>query len=250
MNDTPKVSRFFVGWDVGAWNCDANRNSRDALVILDSDGQIVGQPWGWRNLRQEINVATTTEQWLNALFRLCKTELPTHDYHVTMAIDTPLGLPSELVRLATDLSPWSGPIEESATNRYLFRQTERFLFVKGLTPLSAILHMIGSQSTKGMHVLAKFSAKVASSGVWTDEKGLSVIEAYPASCKESGTIGKLRQHPPLGRDDYEDALTCALVAYLYENDRNALAGPREDTPSSEGWIWVPADALNQIEFNG
>jgi hypothetical protein len=27
---------YFIGWDVGGWNCEANPNSRDAIVILDN----------------------------------------------------------------------------------------------------------------------------------------------------------------------------------------------------------------------
>lgn len=37
-------SSFFIGWDVGGWNCDKNGTSRDAIVILDDTLAIVGQP--------------------------------------------------------------------------------------------------------------------------------------------------------------------------------------------------------------
>lgn len=29
------VFTHFIGWDVGAWDCDKNSNSRDAILILD-----------------------------------------------------------------------------------------------------------------------------------------------------------------------------------------------------------------------
>ena len=44
-------------------------------------------------------------------------------------------------------------------------------------------------------------------------------------------------------DDKNDALTCALLAYLFVTDRAQLAIPPADTPNSEGWIWVPKDVV-------
>ena len=35
----------FLGWDVGGWNCDKNGKSRDAIVILNQNLEIVGKPW-------------------------------------------------------------------------------------------------------------------------------------------------------------------------------------------------------------
>jgi len=32
-------------WSIGGWNCDKNQNSRDAIVILDANHEIVGTPW-------------------------------------------------------------------------------------------------------------------------------------------------------------------------------------------------------------
>jgi len=52
---------FFIGWDVGGWNCDKNAKSRDAIVIFDEDLHIVGAPWRG-NLRQAINAATTSQE--------------------------------------------------------------------------------------------------------------------------------------------------------------------------------------------
>ena len=34
MNGTAQASAFYVGGDVGGWNCDKNANSRDAIVML------------------------------------------------------------------------------------------------------------------------------------------------------------------------------------------------------------------------
>ena len=129
---------------------------------------------------------------------------------------------------------------------HLFRQTERYLFEHGLKPLSAIKDMIGSQATKGMHVLAKFAPIVKSCGVWTDGVALTAIEAYPSACKKSAIIKKLRSgYQALGHDDGEDALTCALLAYLFAEQREALAAPGPSVRVREGWIWVPKDAVDQ-----
>jgi hypothetical protein len=243
MNNSNLRREFFVGWDVGAWNCDNNPNSRDAIVMLDADNQIVGQPWGWQNIRTEINNATTTDEWVRVLFQLCQAEYPESDFHVTMGIDTPLGFSVELSNLILNLNSCNESINESANNPYLFRQTERSLFDHGLTPLSAVKDMIGSQATKGMHMLSKYCPQILSCGVWTDGDLLTVIEAYPAPCQASAAIELLRHHPDLGQHDLEDALTCALVAYLFGTDRGQLARPPDGTPLSEGWIWLPNDVL-------
>ena len=41
---------FFIGWDVGGWNCDKNGKSRDAIVVLDSTPTIVGKPVSYTHL--------------------------------------------------------------------------------------------------------------------------------------------------------------------------------------------------------
>lgn len=246
MTAPTPTSAFYVGWDVGGWNCDKNGKSRDAIVILDAALQIVGNPWRG-NLRSVINEAVTTPAFLYALFGLCGAAPPPASTSVTMAIDTPLGFPQAILDLITGqgISP---AIERSASNPYLFRHTERFLFERGLTPLSAIKDMIGSQATKGMHAMAKFAPKNVSCGVWTDDQGLVAIEAYPSACKTAATIAALRQpYPTLDHEDKQDALTCALLAYLFDQRREVLADPGETVPLGEGWIWVPKDALGMSQ---
>lgn len=234
-------SNFYIGWDVGGWNCDKNPRSRDAIVILDSDLKIVGHPWRG-NLRTTINSASTTAEWIGAIFKLCKSSVSS-SAKTTLAIDAPLGFSSDLLRLATSLEFVSGHIENNSTNPYLFRQTERFLFQNDSTPLSAIKDMIGSQSTKGMHVLAKFANQFKDKGVWTDGELITVVETYPAACRGSTVIRELRSHAAQGHEDIEDALTCALVSYLFGTNKSILIAPYADVPKSEGWIWFPADAL-------
>jgi len=179
MSGTLQPTSFFIGWDVGGWNCDKNGKSRDAITILDANREIVGRPWRG-NLRTTINEAENTRDWLERLFSLCETNLPSEHKRTIMAIDTPLGFSEAFTRLVTRLE-YEVPIGHSDTNPYLFRHTEQFLFDHGLKPLSAIKDMIGSQATKGMHVLARFAPKAAQCGVWTDGDMLTAIEAYPST---------------------------------------------------------------------
>jgi predicted nuclease with RNAse H fold len=155
-----------------------------------------------------------------------------------MAIDTPLGFSDEFVGLITRQG-CAEPDGTSGLNRYLFRNTERHLFNQGLRPLSAIKDMIGSQATKGMHVLAKFAPKIESCGVWTDGNGFRAIETYPTACRNTPEVQELlKGSKPLGHSDKDDARVCAVVAYLFSIRRETLEGPTATVPSSEGWIWV------------
>ena len=230
--------QYYIGWDVGGWNCDRNSKSRDALVILDRSLSLAGKPWRG-NLRETINRAEGTAEWLRALFRLCETDVANNLVQITLAIDTPLGFPDALRALAGGLEA-AGRIGESATNPYLYRRTEQFMFERGWKPLSPIKDMIGSQATKGMHVLAKFAPRIASCGVWTDGSGFRALEGYPTPCRRSRVIRALREPFAAMPDaDCEDALLCALLAHLYMEKRRTLEEPGEDIPVAEGWIWFP-----------
>ena len=61
----------YVGWDVGGWNCDKNSTSRDALVMLDSQGEILGFPWRG-NLAHLINESDNQQAFLSGVFDLCE----------------------------------------------------------------------------------------------------------------------------------------------------------------------------------
>ncbi|MDG9672052.1 DUF429 domain-containing protein [Hahella sp. CR1] len=256
---------LYIGWDVGGWNCDNNSKSRDALVVLDDQRNLLGKPWRG-NLRTVINQAATTAEWIQTLLDGCKVTWPSRKLPaVILAIDTPLGFSQALQQLITGGAPVDR-LDESAANPYLFRQTERFLFRHGLTPLSAVKDMIGSQATKGMHTLAKFAPGRKSVGVWEGGGLLQAIEAYPSSCRNSDRMATLLEpffsertsntHPvcPHWRDadfvasidheDKRDALICALIAWLFVNQPEQLQPPEPDTPVSEGWIFVPKDGLD------
>lgn len=165
---------IYIGWDVGGWNCDKNPASRDALVVLDKQCRILGAPWRG-NLRRVVNQANDSVDFIARLLALCGLE--DHEYFqapVVLAIDTPLEFSVALRELFAGKP--SGPIGNSSSNPYLFRYTERLLFERGLSPLSSIKDMIGSQATKGMHVVARFDPVIERCGVWTDTLRLRVIE--------------------------------------------------------------------------
>ena len=98
-----------------------------------------------------------------------------------------------------------------------------------------------------MHVLARFAPKATGCGVWTDGTMLTALETYPAACRGSAALQSIRHSfPALGNDDLDDALTCALVAHLYAATPNMLVAPAADVPVSEGWIWLPVDAVGAV----
>lgn len=230
---------FFIGWDVGGWNCDRNGKSRDAIVILNDKPAIVGKPWRG-NLRECIVASSEANDWLKALFEKCEAKYPSLPPSITMAIDAPLGFSDEFVNLITR-KVFVEADETSGLNRYLFRYTERHLFEKKLRPLSAIKDMIGSQATKGMHVLAKFATRTESCGVWTDGKAFRAIETYPAACRKTDLVkALLGRKQSLGNDDMDDARVCAVIAYLFAKKRADLENPpAKKVPVGEGWIWIP-----------
>ena len=200
---------------------------------------------GGGNLRERINSCSTSIEWIAALFDLCGSRVSPESGPVTLAIDTPLGFPDAFIQLITR-GDAAASIETSKTNPYLFRRTEHYLFEQDLSPLSAIKDMTGSQATKGMHVLARLAPKVVECGVWSGRSNLIAIEAYPSACKRSETIQTLRRpYPALTHTDCEDALTCALIASLFVENRDALMPPAAGVSPSEGWIWVPRDAFPQ-----
>lgn len=196
------MQRYFIGWDVGAWHCDNNSNSRDALVILDENGLYQGEAWRC-NLSHTIWESDDLKAFLDKVFDHCKVKRNPKT-EIIIAIDAPLGFSKEFAELiANDKALSLATIGDSQeklknyyTNPYLFRETERLLSsktkVKGpqenekvFKPLSPVQHMIGSQASKAMHFLKKFEFKNPERGLYEkQEDNCKVIEAYPATLKD------------------------------------------------------------------
>lgn len=235
-----KHSTIGVGWDVGGWNCDKNSSSRDALVIVDARGELLGQPWRG-NLRHVINDAVSTAEFLAKIFDLCGLANGFSANSVTIAIDAPLCFPSSLIALLTE-----GRIErylgDSAANPYLYRFTERRLATPQNVPLSAVKDMIGSQSSKAIHARAKFAPSLQSLGVWSDGGTTRFIETYPAACRRrTAGIKELGLSGLNGHNDIIDAGVCALIAHRFATAPQTLEPPSAEVPATEGWIWLPSD---------
>lgn len=254
---------YFIGWDVGGWNCDKNVNSRDAIVVMNANREVVGNAWRG-NLRTLINQAQSAHELIAGLFKLCQVpnNLTPHD-HVLLAIDIPLGFSTAFIDLLVKKKV-ADKIADSANNPYLYRYTERFLFKHGLKPLSSIKDMIGSQSTKGMHLLAKFMPIEESCGVWSDGESIKAIEAYPSACKHSICVNELltpfleqpaefnqqtkkATRTPLtewqNADEF-DALICALLGWCQIKQPELIVQPDKLASPQEGWIFVPVDSLS------
>ncbi|HEY5377145.1 MAG TPA: hypothetical protein VIK01_25870, partial [Polyangiaceae bacterium] len=124
------MSDLFLGWDVGAWNCDRNRVSRDALCALEigrGSPVVVGKPW--RGNVRDLLVAHEGSALVEALLRRVAVP-PAATRHLTVAIDTPLGWPRRMIELVTTGAVVEVPLEADK-NPYLFRAQDLGLFAKG-----------------------------------------------------------------------------------------------------------------------
>jgi hypothetical protein len=240
----------WLGWDVGAWHCQSGA-SRDALVLLAADlGQsprLVGRAWRG-NLRTTLN-GPRGPGLLAALLRLVgAADLPLR--RLTIGVDTPLGWPDVFRALLDGALPELIPATK-AENPLIMRQTERVLCAAGLRPLSPVQDLLGSQSTKGLVALGALGMAPRTPGWWTGALGgveLAAFEAYPTPCRRSARVearvGPLRAAlGELPHDDVLDALLCAGLAHLCDQEPEAVAQPPAGVSAAEGWIYVPLDAL-------
>lgn len=249
--------KYYIGWDVGGWNCSKKSESQDAVAVLtDVESKLALNGTVFRGqIRAEINGYTTLHEIVN---KVCGTRIEGDD-EITIAIDTPLGLPLSVQSLVTgDDIPTCVP-EDFTRNPYLYRCTEQWLFTQNFPPLSAVKDMIGSQATKGMHLLRKLKLVATECGVWRSVN-VTAIECYPTTCKRSENDGYISAGSSvaqslfasiagagnLARVDQTDAVFCALIAYLFATDRTKLYPPQNAPPITEGWIWIPRDAQGRV----
>lgn len=227
------VQTFYIGWDVGAWSCKPHKGkSCDALVVLDKNNTVLG--YCREPLVSVINNAKNTKAFTNKLLELCNIGIPVKNYKVVLAIDTPLGFSSAFKNLITNYSATATKIKNHINNPYLFRNTEQYVQKSlGKKPLSPVNDMIGSQATKGIHVLSKFAPIIKELGVWCNSlktENLTIIEAYPAIVN---CIPKLTNKDM----DIQDAYKCAYIAKVFHNSKELLEKPEDGIDLQEGWIW-------------
>lgn len=249
------LTNWFIGWDVGAWHCDKG-GSRDALVILNDQGELLGKPWRG-NLRSCIAQSESFSQWLHVVAGLCELQMPSQvaleQHSVTLAIDTPLGFSHDFVALLSGAAT-TKPFSKFSENPYLYRETELLLFQHGFSPLSAVKDMIGSQATKGLHFLRKFGFTPTPNGNWQLNESSqnhcqhSAFESYPTVLKTSALVAQYIEQQRSQTDfnnwhqDIQDAAYCAIAALLYQQEPNTMATPTKDV-TTEGWIYVPKECL-------
>lgn len=252
-------STLCLGWDVGGWHSDHNANSRDAIVIVNADGDLGGMidKNGKGGLAQRFREVSPSEEhyWSKICAGSGAEDALRSADHLVVAIDTPLGFSKEFIDLIANGTLSSIP-QTSAEHPYLFRATERYLARNGSAPLSPIKDMIGSQATKGIHVRLGQTPTVVSPGVWQGQHGhqtITIIEAYPTVARKSAdvmarferliaqTSGRpftTSQTFGLDVNDLTDAAMCAIIAWMFAFTPSALAQPTEEV-GDEGWIFVP-----------
>jgi hypothetical protein len=248
------LADLFLGWDVGAWNCDRNRKSRDALCALEireSGPVLLGK--AWRGNLRDLLVALEGSALVDALLERLHIAAE-EKRHLTIAIDTPLAWPRTMIELVAGGAVVDVP-GEADRNPYIFRAQEVALFGRKHRPLSVVRDMIGSQSTKGIHFLRQGRLVPSAIGVWSREATVA-IETYPSAAIRDEEVARLtaqlladllgREDQPRDRpwaDDVRDAITCALVAWLHRQRSGRLEAPHEAADGTEGWIWLPAAVL-------
>lgn len=251
------MSSLYVGWDVGAWHCDENPKSQDAICALRGTSlEDLAIDWSLLSrgsLRDRIVSGEAASVAL--LGRPCN-----HDEQLVVAIDAPLGWSVEFVNLLADSASVEAVARPARLNPYLFRMTERGLFDVGFTPKSSVQDSIGSQSTKAIYFLQKFEVHPQAPGVWFAER-IAAIETYPAPMQDRECSIRRRFHrlydqeafdKHIGgtegaRKDGRDALYCALVAAEFGINREGLQPPPESAAAqvgAEGWIWLPKELFS------
>jgi hypothetical protein len=261
--------KYFIGWDVGAWKCEAkNKASCDALFILN-DKQMMGHHRGnISGINQQIcdvphaeKIARLIESFLS---RCSLEERFSSDDEYFLAIDTPLGWPHtfSLLMNRTLSEKWNYHEDRrNIDNTLLFRKTERELG----SSLSAVVDSIGSQSTKGIALLCSLNAALASWGIWR-AGNLTIIETYPKACIRSEVFLEWAVKQSLTHDNREwyfyknrksdrriqeqddtfDAGICALLAMAFADHSFPLKQPPATDPNQEvheGWIFYPEGQL-------
>jgi hypothetical protein len=261
------VSLYLIGWDVGSWKCTGE--SQDAIRILRCDGGSlvsVGQFEG--NLLTQLNGHPPS---LMVMLSAAGVRLP-DDHKLIVAIDAVFGWPTQFLKLlAGDASYLPNCADRNTANRYLYRETERFLdgtFAMGShPPMTAVGDAIGGAGAKAQwflrHIRNAGNCFVPPLDPWTTGAAaganLSLIEVYPSAAKFSSAFNEMTvphgtKVSVLGKGDEADAMRAALIAACYAETIGLISNgyPHVYLPSgahiaqldqsaitTEGWIFTP-----------
>ena len=239
------MAKYYVGWDVGAWHCDKNKNSKDAIVIQEENSNEVFLFYG--NVKNFFSVKSL-DDFFKVIFPDC---IAAGENEYNIAVDAVLGWPEKFIALITgkkeEINTKEIPVSK-IENHFLLRECERELCGLGIQPLSSVQDMLGSQSTKVLFFLHKFDF-CNQEGVWTKDNS-KVYETYPAiiakrlndwpkvtqfyhQVSRNGVVVSQVYKPQGEHQDFKDALL-ALAAI-----KNGFQVPERPINKIEGWIWLP-----------
>lgn len=250
----PSPGVLFVGWDVGPWKCSGD--SQDAIHALRWSGQDllpIGNPFRG-NLLSELKGGITVDSLL-AVAGIRERPI---DCKVIIGIDAVFGWPKAFVGLVGGTSvqtPSTGKGDRNTKNRYLYRETERFLDgrfdLKSHPPMTAVGDAIGSAATKAQHVIIALRKQhgcyVPPLDPWDSQRAAhaanTLIEVYPGVTRASGAFQSLElpkgsKVSVLSPGDARDAIRCALVCVCYASTVGII-------PAHYPTVFLPTDARSE-----
>ncbi|MEI8213104.1 MAG: hypothetical protein WCI02_13220 [Planctomycetota bacterium] len=258
---------WFFGCDMGGWHT----RSKDALAICRWTPSGIDQHFVDHG--RLFFPLSPNSRLINGIEVASKS-----NEKVIIAIDAALAWPRDFLRLAVssakashlpDFDPNTGQIQ----NRYMFRETERFIkqhVRKSKDPFSAPGDAFGNPSSKAQAVVAAIlntfpQAYRPPFDPWdlitSNSAAITVIEVYPAASQVCRRFMDLRwcddedTFRDLSADDENDAKRCSVTAMCYAKTIGILhselhvpevwlpneAGAEFDAERirKEGWIFAP-----------
>lgn len=248
MSDPKEV--YALGWDVRGWK---GREQATAVARLEpGDGEVE-----WLGVSSPFQFKSGTQSSLVDLLKPAignsHEEFVRNARRFVVAIDAPLGFPTELTKMLNHQGAVPVVPEREIDNPFAYRYCERWIAETfGRKPLSATFDKLGNNATLAMAVSLTLEkegfTRIPQSGT---NRSKSVIEVYPALVKDTGQgpqgaipqIG--RRLPPglaIGSDPY-DAAICAVLGLAFlgmheELGLEPMIEPPADIDVHEGWIYT------------
>ncbi|MBE3099097.1 MAG: DUF429 domain-containing protein [Planctomycetes bacterium] len=248
---------FFLGWDVGPWKCSGE--SQDALQLLKwGNGTLSLAGTSFRGNLLESAGGQTVQALLKAAGQA---NVPANT-RVVVAVDAVFGWPKEfrsLLESKVDYLPRCGKSDRNTGNKYLYRETERFVDEKfdlgSHPPMTAVGGAIGSAGTKAQFFVARArkanECYVPPLDTWDVQRArqgrVTIIEVYPGVTKFSRAFKEIvlpggAKASLLGKGDLADAMRAALVAACYASTAGVIE-------ASFPKVYVPTDATLEDRYD-